>query len=225
MKRFVLWLFLATLTIAAISSPALADRDPHVQLIYSYGDAWYNYDFDDFSHFGDPAFADFPVGPIWRSYNQYHGTVDYVKGKIANLGPGYPETNGAVKYSQVSDGGASDEDDDQGRKTACYYEYGNGKKRHIRPYAPYGYQLYNSYFGYYVISNVHAPHWYGDSQCSGGADDYGWSEDYEGIMLSEAAAKGYSTYRYAWSTLNASNWREDYNHYQKSNGWASRVTL
>jgi len=150
--------------------------------------------------------------------------VSYVKNYIRYyLGPGYPET-GSSKYSQVYDG-STDWDADGGRLTNCYYEYGNGKKRHIRVYAPDGYRFYNSTWGYYVISNVHAPHWYGDADCSGGADAYGWSEDYEGIILGEAAADGYSTYRTFYPTQNASNWWEDATHYQKSDGYASRVTL
>jgi len=226
MKRIAIWLVLVALALAAFSSAALAWEEPNVVYLEDvFGDGWYNYDFD---YYGDPDFPDWPTGIIWRSSNQYHGTVDYVKGKIANLGPGYVNVGSGdadAKWNHVYDG-VEDWDDDRGRWTNCYSQYGWEKRRHIRVYAPDGTRFYNYYFGYYSISNVHAPHYYPGSDCENNdAHMWGWSEDYEGTMLSEAAAKGYSTYVYAWNTQNNIDGWEDDDHYQKSNGYAARVTI
>ena len=221
MKRFALWLILATAAIAAFSSPALA-RLPNVQPIGPYGDTWMNYDFDITS--AQSAYADFPVGIIWRGSTtavSVSSVTNYIR---AGLGPGYP-TTGSNKYSYVTDGGSMVWNTDGGKMTNCYTEYGSGKKRHIRVYAPYDQRFYNTVWGYYVISNVHVRQ--NNPGCSSGTLLYGWSEDYEGIVLSEAAADGYYVDPlWYYPTLNTGEyWEPDNIHYQKSDGYARSIAF
>jgi len=216
MKRIALWLALATVGIAALSLPALAYTSIHLVPLTPYGDTFYNYDFDTQS--AQTAYADFPVGIIWQGASGV--TVSSVKTYIQNsLGPGYP-TTGSTKYSYVSDGTLV-WNADGGKMTNCYDEYGHGKKRHIRPYAPYDNHFYNATWGYYVISNMHER--LNEPGCSG-ALYYGWSEDIEDIVLQEASADGYPTNAVYYNTQNYGEfWEPDGRHFQKSDGYAATI--
>jgi hypothetical protein len=172
---------------------------------FGYGDAIYNYDFENQSV--DASRVDWAASLIFYA----GGSVNYVK---SLLNPKY-WTAGNSENFILNDTGSWVWDSDSGEKTdtgSCL-----GSSRHYRVYAPPSTdRMYNLNFNYYVFATTHYDHHEG---CDKWFDD---SEGTEYDIANYVVSKVYSVrYDYAWW------YNQQYdiqgNHHWSNDGYATYI--